>query len=128
MAEHLATITWTRGTDDFLDKRYHRAHRWQFDGGATVAASSSPHVVPLPYSDAAAVDPEEAYVAALSSCHMLWFMDFASRAGYRLNSYTDAAVGTMASISGQQARCARASKALSSAPPALVFTSIRPKP
>ena len=61
-----------------------------------MAASSSPHVVPLPYSDAAAVDPEEAYVAALSSCHMLWFMDFASRAGYRLNHYADAAVGTMA--------------------------------
>ena len=83
MAEHTATITWSRGNDDFLDKRYHRAHTWQFDGGTTVAASSSPHVVPLPYSDAAAVDPEEAYVAALSSCHMLWFMDFASRAGYR---------------------------------------------
>ena len=96
MAQHTATIAWQRGNDDFLDKRYHRAHTWQFDGGATVAASSSPHVVPLPYSDAAAVDPEEAYVAALSSCHMLWFMDLASRAGYRLNSYTDAAVGTMA--------------------------------
>ena len=96
MAQHTATIAWQRGTDDFLDKRYHRAHTWQFDGGATVAASSSPHVVLLPYSDAAAVDPEEAYVAALSSCHMLWFMDFASRAGFRLNSYTDAAVGTMA--------------------------------
>ncbi len=96
MAQHIATIDWQRGSDDFLDKRYHRAHTWQFDGGATVAASSSPHVVPLPYSDAAAVDPEEAYVAALSSCHMLWFMDFASRAGFRLNSYTDAAVGTMA--------------------------------
>ena len=95
MAKHTATITWTRGTDDFLDKRYHRAHSWHFDGGAVVPASSSPHVVPLPYSDAAAVDPEEAYVAALSSCHMLWFMDFASRAGFRLDRYTDAAVGTM---------------------------------
>lgn len=96
MATHTATIAWQRGTDDFLDRRYHRAHTWQFDGGATVAASSSPHVVPLPYSDAAAVDPEEAYIAALSSCHMLWFMDFASRAGHRLDSYTDAATGTMA--------------------------------
>ena len=95
MAKHTATITWTRGSDDFLDKRYHRAHTWQFDGGAVVPASSSPHVVPLPYSDPAAVDPEEAYVAALSSCHMLWFMDFASRAGFRLNRYTDAAVGSM---------------------------------
>ncbi len=62
MAEHLASITWQRGSDVFLDRRYHRAHQWQFDGGATVAASSSPHVVPLPYSDAAAVDPEEAFV------------------------------------------------------------------
>lgn len=96
MAQHTATVAWQRGTDDFLDKRYHRAHTWHFDGGATVAASSSPHVVPLPYSDAAAVDPEEAYVAALSSCHMLWFMDLASRAGFRLNRYTDAAVGTLA--------------------------------
>lgn len=97
MAEHTATIAWTRGSDEnFLDKRYHRAHTWRFDGGATVAASSSPHVVPLPYSDAAAVDPEEAYVAALSSCHMLWFLDIASRAGLRVNCYTDAAVGTMA--------------------------------
>jgi len=95
MAEHLATVTWTRGSDDFLDKRYHRAHTWQFDGGAIVPGSSSPHVVPLPYSDPTAVDPEEAYVAALSSCHMLWFLDFACRAGWRVNRYTDAAVGTM---------------------------------
>ena len=63
-APHTATVVWTRGTDDFLDQRYHRSHQWQFDGGATVAASSSPLVVPLPYSDAAAVDPEEAYQAA----------------------------------------------------------------
>lgn len=96
MAEHTATITWSRGTDDFLDKRYHRAHTWQFDGGATVAASEYGSGTTWGDDDAAAVDPEEAYVAALSSCHMLWFMDFASRAGYRLNGYTDAAVGTMA--------------------------------
>lgn len=92
---HTATVAWQRGTDDFLDKRYHRGHQWQFDGGATVAASSSPHVVPLPYSDPAAVDPEEAYVAALASCHMLWFLDLASRAGWRVDDYTDDAVGTM---------------------------------
>ncbi len=95
-SEHSATIDWTRGEDDFLDKRYHRAHAWQFDGGARVAASSSPHVVPLPYSDPQGVDPEEAFVAALSSCHMLWFLDLASRAGWRVNRYTDAAVGRMA--------------------------------
>ncbi|GKS76409.1 OsmC family protein [Acidovorax sp. SUPP950] len=96
MAEHLASITWQRGSDAFLDRRYHRAHQWQFDGGATVAASSSPHVVPLPYSDAAAVDPEEAFVAALSSCHMLWFLDLACRDGWRVDHYRDDAVGTMA--------------------------------
>ena len=96
MAEHTATITWSRGTDDFLDKRYHRAHTWQFDGGATVAASSSPHVVPLPYSDAAAVDPEEAYVAALSSCHMLWFLSIAAKRGFCVDRYADAAEGVMA--------------------------------
>nr|HRL54735.1 OsmC family protein [Acidovorax temperans] len=95
-APHTATVVWTRGTDDFLDQRYHRSHQWRFDGGATVAASSSPHVVPLPYSDAAAVDPEEAYIAALASCHMLWFLDIASRTGWRVNRYTDAATGTMA--------------------------------
>ena len=93
---HTAQVSWHRGSAPLLDKRYHRTHTWQFDGGATVAASSSPHVVPLPYSDAAAVDPEEAYVAALSSCHMLWFLDMACRAGWRVNRYTDDAVGTMA--------------------------------
>lgn len=96
MSHHIATIQWQRGSADFLDKRYSRAHTWQFDGGVTVLASSSPHVVPQPYSDAAAVDPEEAFVASLSSCHMLWFLDLACRAGLRVNSYTDAAVGTMA--------------------------------
>ena len=96
MSQHIATINWQRGGAPFLDKRYHRTHNWQFDGGAAVAASSSPQVVPLPYSDATAVDPEEAYVAALSSCHMLWFLDIACRAGWRVNDYTDDAVGTMA--------------------------------
>lgn len=94
-AKHGATVVWQRGGDDFLDKRYHRAHQWQFDGGAVVAASSSPHVVPPPYSDAAAVDPEEAFVAALSSCHMLWFLDLACRAGWRVNRYSDCATGAM---------------------------------
>ena len=95
-APHTATVVWTRGTDDFLDQRYHRSHQWQLESGTTVAASSSPHVVPVPYSDAAAVDPDEAYIAALASCHMLWFLDIASRAGWRVNRYTDAATGTMA--------------------------------
>ena len=92
---HTAVIRWSVGSDDFLGKRYSRAHTWTFDGGAQVPASSSPHVVPLPMSDASAVDPEEAFVAALSSCHMLWFLDIASRAGVAIASYEDAAEGRM---------------------------------
>lgn len=92
---HTAVVRWQLGADDFLKRRYGRAHTWTFDGGTVVPASSSPHVVPLPMSDAAAVDPEEAYVAALSSCHMLWFLDFASRAGWIVESYEDAAEGRM---------------------------------
>jgi len=92
---HTALIRWHVGDADFLGKRYSRAHTWTFDGGAVVPASSSPHVVPLPMSDASAVDPEEAFVASLSSCHMLWFLDIASRAGYAIESYEDAAEGRM---------------------------------
>ena len=92
---HTALVRWSLGEHDFLGKRYSRAHTWTFDGGLTLAASSSPHVVPLPMSDAAAVDPEEAFVASLSSCHMLWFLDIASRAGYAVSSYEDAADGHM---------------------------------
>ena len=94
-AVHAATIRWQRGDANFVDKRYSRAHTWTFDGGLTVPGSSSPHVVPLPMSDAGAVDPEEAFVASLSSCHMLWFLDIASRAGYAVDSYEDAADGRM---------------------------------
>ena len=92
---HTAVIRWNAGDADFLGKRYSRAHTWTFDGGVVVPASSSPHVVPLPMSDASAVDPEEAFVASLSSCHMLWFLDIASRAGYAVDSYEDAADGRM---------------------------------
>ena len=92
---HTALIRWDIGDSDFLGKRYSRAHTWRFDGGAVVPASSSPHVVPLPMSDASAVDPEEAFVASLASCHMLWFLDLASRAGYAIASYEDAADGRM---------------------------------
>src|SRR5690606_35448772 len=77
------------------DQRYSRAHNWMFDGGAEVAASSSPHSVPIPLSDPRAVDPEEAFVASLSSCHMLWFLSIAAAHGFLVESYTDAATGTM---------------------------------
>ena len=96
MGKHGATIEWRRSEDErFVDQKYSRGHRWRFDGGAEVAASSSPHVVPLPYSVAEHVDPEEAYVASLSSCHMLFFLSLAAKKGFVVDSYVDDAVGTM---------------------------------
>ena len=92
---HTVVIRWQVGDGDFAGRRYSRAHTWRFDGGVVVPASSSPLVVPVPLSDAAAVDPEEAFVAALSSCHMLWFLDIASRAGYLVQRYEDAAEARM---------------------------------
>ncbi|MEO6364248.1 MAG: OsmC family protein [Caldimonas sp.] len=89
---------WTRGKtnrSDFLAGHYSRKHRLSFDGGAEVAGSSSPLSVPLPYSDAGAVDPEEAFVSALSSCHMLFFLAFAAKGGFCVDRYDDAASGTM---------------------------------
>lgn len=95
MAEYKATIDWHRDGATFTDNRYSRGHRWRFDGGTEVPASSSPHVVPLPHSVAAAVDPEEAFVASLSSCHMLWFLSIAVQRGFVVDSYTDEAVGVL---------------------------------
>jgi organic hydroperoxide reductase OsmC/OhrA len=95
MSQHTATIVWERGDQDFASNRYSRRHDWCFDGGAVVPGSSSPVVVPEPMSDASAVDPEEALVAALSSCHMLFFLALAAKAGFTVDRYEDAAVGTM---------------------------------
>ena len=97
MATYHAEITWTRDAtpQDFLKNRYSRRHLLRFDGGAQLAGSSSPHVVPLPWSDAAAVDPEEAFVASLSSCHMLWFLYIAGQRGFCVERYFDAASGVM---------------------------------
>jgi organic hydroperoxide reductase OsmC/OhrA len=92
---HTATVAWRRGEGDFGKGRYSRAHVWRFDGGVEVPGSASPSVVPLPFSKAEAVDPEEAFVAALSSCHMLTFIDVARRAGFVIDAYEDEAVGTM---------------------------------
>lgn len=105
MSEYSATISWLRGASEpFVDQRYSRAHWWGFDGGVRVPASSSPHVVPLPWSVAEHVDPEEAFVAAISSCHMLTFLWLAARAGYRVESYRGEAVGIMeANARGRQA-------------------------
>lgn len=97
MSIHTATVTWQRSADSkFTDNGYSRAHAWHFDGGVTVPASSSPHAVRVPFSDPANVDPEEAYVAALSSCHMLWFLSIAASAGYVVDAYEDRAQGVMA--------------------------------
>ena len=96
MSESRTTVTWDRQGAVFTDNRYSRAHTWQFDGGIEVPASSSPHVVPLPMSVAAAVDPEEAFVVSLSSCHMLWFLSLAAAGRWVVESYRDAAVGTLA--------------------------------
>ena len=82
MAEYLAEIIWTRNGQDFLGNRYSRKHVLRFDGGAEVPGSSSPHVVPAPMSDPSAVDPEETFVASLSSCHMLWFLSVAVKSKF----------------------------------------------
>ena len=95
MSEHKATIKWVKSEGDFLKGTYSREHTWTFDGGMTVAASSSPAAVRPPFSNPANLDPEEAYVAALSSCHMLTYLYVASRKGFELSSYEDEAVGTM---------------------------------
>src|SRR5688572_27389425 len=93
--EHGATIRWERKEADFLGGKYSREHSWHFDGGAVVAASASPANVPAPFSNPAHVDPEEAFVAAISSCHMLWFLYLAATAGFQLDRYEDRAAGRM---------------------------------
>ena len=95
MSEYLATIKWRRDDQPFTDHRYSRGHFWEFDGGITVPASASPHVVPLPMSIESNVDPEEAFVAAISNCHMLFFLSMAVKNAYVIDSYTDKAIGTM---------------------------------
>jgi organic hydroperoxide reductase OsmC/OhrA len=98
MSEHHARIAWSTAAApaDFVKGRYSREHTWAFDGGITVAGSSSPSVVPLPWSSAAAIDPEEAFVAAIASCHMLSFLYVAMKRGFAVARYLDDAVGTMA--------------------------------
>lgn len=95
VGNHTAEVTWLRGGQDFLDKRYSRRHTLRFDGGVEVPGSSSPLVVPVPMSEVAAVDPEEAFVSSLASCHMLWFLSIAAARRYRVDRYFDSAVGVM---------------------------------
>jgi organic hydroperoxide reductase OsmC/OhrA len=96
LSTYTATIRWIRDpSTDFAKGQYSRAHEWAFDGGAVVPASSNPHTVPLPWSDEHGVDPEEAFIASLSSCHMLFFVDFARRGGWVVDSYIDEAEGVL---------------------------------
>jgi organic hydroperoxide reductase OsmC/OhrA len=95
MSEHVATISWKCNGPDFVKGKYSREHTWTFDGGITVSASPAPTSVPAPWSNAGNVDPEEAFVAAIASCHMLVFLWLASRQGFQADSYEDKAVGVM---------------------------------
>ena len=108
MPTHTATVRWFASPgEDFAKGQYSRAHSWSFDGGAVVPASASPHIVPAPWSDAGGVDPEEAFVASLSSCHMLFFLDFARRAGVVVGGYEDEAEGVMAKGADGRVRITR---------------------
>ena len=95
MATYTAEVIWSLGDQTFTDNRYSRKYLLRFDGGIEVAGSSSPHVVPVPYSSLDAIDPEEAFVSSLSSCHMLWFLSLAAKQGFVVNGYHDVAEGTM---------------------------------
>jgi organic hydroperoxide reductase OsmC/OhrA len=95
MSQYSAEVIWERGQALFTDNRYSRKHRLRFDGGLEVPGSSSPQSVPLPWSDPAAMDPEEAFVAALSSCHMLWFLSIAAQRQFCVDRYRDLASGTL---------------------------------
>ena len=95
MSNHTATIAWTRTSPDFLKGAYSREHTWTFDGGLVIPASPSLAVVPAPYSNPAHVDPEEAYIASISSCHMLTYLYLASKAGFQIDAYSDEAVGVL---------------------------------
>jgi len=97
MSEYTAKILWQRDNKElFIDNNYSRAHQWHFNGGAIIAASSSPSIVPLPYSVAENVDPEEAFIASLSSCHMLFFLQIAAKRKFSVDTYADQAIGVMA--------------------------------
>jgi organic hydroperoxide reductase OsmC/OhrA len=123
--EYRATVRWTRDEGaTFTDQRYSRGHSWSFDGGITVPASSSPLSVRLPYSVAAAVDPEEAFVAAVASCHMLTFLYVAAKQGFVVDSYADEAVGAMTRNAGGRLWVSKVTLA-----PAITFSGAkRPTP
>ena len=121
MSEYGAVIRWQKAEDEaFSDNQYSRGHTWEFDGGVTVPASSSPHVVPLPFSVEANVDPEEAFIAALSSCHMLTFLGIAAKQQYVIDSYVDDAVGVL-----EEDESGRSSVTKVTLRPDIVFSGIK---
>ena len=95
MSDHSAEVIWQRDEQSFVDGHYSRRHQLRFDGGLVVPGSASPLVIPAPLSDPAAVDPEEAFVASLSACHMLWFLAIAAKYGFCVDRYFDAPVGRL---------------------------------
>ena len=91
-----ATIHWTKSpVENFVDSKYSRVHQWEFDGGMQFNASSSPHIVPVPMSDPGFIDPEEAFVASIASCHMLFFLSFCAKRKYIVSHYEDNAEGIL---------------------------------
>jgi len=95
---HRAGVRWALDGGDFLKRQYSRLHTLNFEGGLAVPGSPSPQVVPAPYSSDHAVDPEAAFTASLSACHMLWFLDLAAQAGFVVTSYSDEAEGTLGRV------------------------------
>lgn len=95
MAQHSATVTWTRNGARFSNGQYSRVHRWRFASGTEITASAAPDIVPPPCSDPDAVDPEEAFVAAIASCHMLWFLSIAAQRGFVVDRYDEEAEGVL---------------------------------
>ncbi|HEY3487982.1 MAG TPA: OsmC family protein [Gammaproteobacteria bacterium] len=122
MSSYQATVSWKlRPGESFGERRYSRDHIWTFDGGLEIAASASPHVVPPPLSSPEHVDPEEAFIAAIASCHMLWFLHLIAIKGFKVASYTDTAVGNMGR--NEQKRMAITAVTLR---PAIVFDGPQP--
>jgi organic hydroperoxide reductase OsmC/OhrA len=96
MGKYAVSVVWQKKPgESFLDNKYSRAHVWSLDGGMDIVASSSPHIVPVPMSVTEAIDPEEAFVASIASCHMLWFLSIASERQFVVERYDDPAVGTL---------------------------------
>ena len=94
MSEHRATIEWAR-QGEFKYETYSRQHTWRFEGGITVPGNAAPANIPRTVPPAAGVDPEQAFVASLSSCHMLWFLHLACNRKYLIERYVDEALGVL---------------------------------